>query len=310
MMSVSTAVKATAFGNQPHVCVCICTYKRPALLQRLLDTLEVQKSTGFTFSVVVADNDEARSAERLVDDFARRKSLSVVYCSEPRRNIALVRNKALENAHGDFIAFIDDDEFPSEDWLGTLLKCCSTYSVDGALGPVRPHFDEAPPSWLVKGRFCERPEHPSGTNMEWTKCRTGNVLFRRSILPVDTAPFREEFGTGGEDQDFFRRMSESGRRFVWCNEAVVYETVPPGRWTRSYMFKRALLRGRNVLKHPTGRVRLVMVSLVATPIYSIILPATLLVGQHVFVKYAIRLCDHTGRLLAAIGLNPLDDRQM
>ena len=36
----------------------------------------------------------------------------VKYCVEPRQNIALARNKALQNAEGDLIAFIDDDEFP------------------------------------------------------------------------------------------------------------------------------------------------------------------------------------------------------
>ena len=34
-----------------------------------------------------------------------------------KQNIALARNKAIENAKGDFIAFIDDDEFPLDQWL-------------------------------------------------------------------------------------------------------------------------------------------------------------------------------------------------
>ena len=76
------------------------------------------------------------------------------------------------------------------------------------------------------------------------------------------------------------------------------------------MFKRALLRGRNVLKHPTGRAKLVAQSLVAVPLYSLLLPVTLLLGQHVFVRYAIRFCDHFGRLLTLVGLNPVDERQM
>ena len=76
------------------------------------------------------------------------------------------------------------------------------------------------------------------------------------------------------------------------------------------MFKRALLRGRNVLKHPRARTRLVMKSLIAAPLYSLILPITLLSGQHTFMKYTIRLCDHVGRLLAMIGINPVRERQM
>ena len=295
----------------PHITVCICTYKRAEYLQRLLEKVALQETDGrFTFSVVVADNDADRSAESFVRSFAARSNFEIVYCAEPRKNIALVRNQALAHARGDFIAFIDDDEFPVERWLALLLAACERYSAAGVLGPVRPHFDQPPPAWLIKGRFCERPEHPTGTAMEWSKCRTGNVLFRRSLLDGGEEPFREEFGTGGEDQDFFRRMTAKGHQFVWCNEAVAYETVPPNRWTRTFMFRRALLRGRNALRHPTGRLKLVAQSLVAVPVYSILLPITLLVGQHVFVKVAVKFLDHFGRLLALLHLNPVRERQM
>src|SRR5207245_2759845 len=85
--------------------------------------------------------------------------------------------------------------------------------------------DNEPPEWLIKGGFYQRPTHPTGFLMPWHECRTGNVLFRRAILNSSETPFRREFGTGGEDQDFFRRMIERGHRFVWCNEAVTFELV-------------------------------------------------------------------------------------
>ena len=297
--------------NQRHVDVCICTYKRPRLLTRLLQELERQQTGGaFAFSIVVADNDAARSAQEVVAAFSARSSVQIVYCCESRQNIALARNKAIEHARGEFIAFIDDDEFPAADWLMRLLKACDDFHSAGVLGPVRPHFDEPPPSWIIQGRFCERPEHPTGTVMDWAACRTGNVLFRRAILQgVDNA-FEAEFGTGGEDKDFFMRMSQRGFVFVWCNEAIAYETVPPSRWTRRYMIRRALLRGRNVLKHPSGKMEIVAKSVVAVPIYSLLLPFTLMLGQQSFMKYCIKFCDHLGRLLALLGLNRINERQM
>ena len=136
-----------------------------------------------------------------------------------------------------------------------MLKTCETYDAAG-LGPVRPHFEAPPPDWIIKGRFCERPEHETGTIVGWQESRTGNVLFRRSILDGTEEPFDSAFGTGGEDVDFFLRMAKRGCVFRWCNEGVVYETVPKERWTRTYMLKRALLRGRNNLKLPVNRARL------------------------------------------------------
>src|SRR5436190_3642037 len=124
----------------PHICVCICTFKRLPFLRRLLAALAVQETGGlFSFSVVVADNDRHASARSVADEWGAGTALRVEYCLEPRQNIALTRNQAIAHAKGDFIAFIDDDEWPTSRWLLTLFTACRDYDVDGALGPVKPH---------------------------------------------------------------------------------------------------------------------------------------------------------------------------
>jgi len=296
-------------GSIPHINVCVCTFRRPALLRRLLDELARQETGGrFTYSVVVVDNDDRQSARAVVADFVAGSPLQVVYCFESRQNIALARNRSLADASGDYIAFIDDDEFPVPEWLQRMLKTCEEYQAAGVLGPVRPHFDEPPPRWIIRGRFCERPEHPTGRVMDWEESRTGNVLFQKRILEEVPQAFNPEFGNGGEDKDFFMRMTQRGHVFRWCNEGIAYETVPPSRWKRSYMLKRALLRGKNILKHPTGRARMLATSAVAVPIYSLMLLPALALGQHWFMKFCIKLCDHLGRLLAFVRINPVSER--
>jgi succinoglycan biosynthesis protein ExoM len=279
-------------------------------LKRLLEKLQEQSTGGgFTFSATVCDNDATQSAAPIVCAARESATIDITYCWEPRKNIALARNKALQRAQGDFVAFIDDDEFPAAGWLQSLFLACDRYAADGVLGPVRPHFESPPPNWIVKGRFCQRPEHETGRSMPWNECRTGNLLFRRRILKGTAQPFRAEFGSGGEDKDFFMRFTQQGCVFTWCNEAIAYETVPPCRYTRTYMIKRALLRGRNLLKLPVGRFALLARSAVAVPIYCMALPVLLLLGQHWFMRYSVKLCDHLGRLLAALGINPISERE-
>lgn len=274
----------------------------------MLKGLGSQETNGlFEYSIVVADNDHLGSAEAIVLEFAASSAIPVTFCVEPQQNIALARNKAVENARGDFIAFIDDDEFPAERWLLTLLEACNKYSVDGILGPVKPHFDEEPPDWVIKGKFYDRPFYPTGTIVEWSKGRTGNLLFRRRILDSVEKPFRPEF-RAGEDKDFLRRMIEKGHTFVWCSEAVVYETVPRMRWKRTVMFKRALLRGASARLQPTLGPLDVAKSFVAVAVYIAALPFALLSGQHRSMVLLVRLCDHLGKLLALVGINPIQDQ--
>ncbi|PYU50401.1 MAG: glycosyltransferase family 2 protein [Acidobacteria bacterium] len=290
-----------------HISVCVCSYKRPDFLKHLLSELGSQETNGlFSYSIVVADNDGLESAWPVVSNFAATSSIPVRYCVEPRQNIALARNRAIENTDGDFVAFIDDDEFPTKLWLLTLFKACGEYGVDGVLGPVKPHFDEEPPQWVLKGKFYERPTYPTGFVIDGSKGRTGNVLLKRRIFTSCSQPFRPEFRTG-EDQDFFRRMIDSGRTFIWCNEAVVYEVVPSIRWKWTFMLRRALLRGTNSLAHPNFGVLHIAKSVIAVPAYIAALPFALVLGRFRLMTCLVKLFDHIGRLLAVLGVNPISE---
>ena len=276
---------------------------------KLLSELEKQRTDKlFTHSVVVTDNDPAQSAREFVKSFSSKSDLRVIYTFEPQPNIALARNTALKHAEGDFIAFIDDDEYPENDWLLNLYKTCVERKVDGVLGPVQPYFENTPPAWVTKGKFFVRPTHETGYRVKWEEARTGNVLFKRQILDAGEAPFRSQFDTAGEDVDFFRRMMEKGCTFIWCNEAVAYELVPASRCNRSYLLRRALLRGSNFHKHPTDRLKNAAKSLVAVPCYTLALPVLALFGQHVFLKYLIKLLDHASRLMAYLGFSTVTRR--
>jgi succinoglycan biosynthesis protein ExoM len=286
-----------------HISVCVCTYKRLPFLKRLLEKLADQQTDGlFTYSIVVVDNDRFRSAEAVVLEFAAASPMPVTYCVEPRQNICLARNKAIENGPGDFLAFIDDDEFPDLRWLVALFKTCHKDGIAGVLGPVKSYFDEQPPKWVIKCKFYERPTHPTGFVIDWREGRTGNVLLKKQIFEGGELSFNPEFHRGG-DTDFFRRMIEKGYVFIWCDEAVVYEVVPPARWTRTFMLKRALLRGTITLQNPNFGVGSVAKSMIAVLVYTVILPFTMMFGHHRFMDMLVRLFDHLGKLLALVGVN-------
>jgi len=288
---------------KPHISVCICTYKRPLPLQRLLCELNRQITNElFTYSIVVADNDEARTAEAAVVEANATSIVPIKYCVEAARGIAHARNRVVANAGGDFVAMIDDDEFPCADWLLKLFTACETYGVDGVLGPVKRHFDQPPPAWLVESRLYDRRTHPTGTLVEWPESRTGNVLVRRSVFGADPAPFRPEFKSG-EDQDFFRRKMGEGRTFIWSGDADALEVIPPQRWTRRYYIRRSLFHGAYGALQPNCGAKSIGKAMIAVPVYTLALPLALLAGERHFMRLLIKLCDHAGRLLFKMKIN-------
>jgi len=294
-------------GGGDHIAVCVLTYRRPEWLKRLLQDLDKQKTEGkFTFSITVVDNDKVGSAQATVTALGPSSNIPVTYLVEPRQSICHARNLAISQSTGDYIAFIDDDEFPEPDWLLQLYTSCNAYDVAGVLGPVLRYFDEPPPKWIVKGRFYQRPRHATGFVVPWPEGRTGNVLLRRRILEDGRPPFDPRYHRG-QDVAFFRRMIQAGRVFIWCDEAVVYEVVPPLRWTRKFLLQRALLRGSINTKRDGFQLRSMGKSVVAVPIYAVALPFALALGHHHFMSLMIKLCDHLGKLLTLMGLRLFKD---
>jgi cellulose synthase/poly-beta-1,6-N-acetylglucosamine synthase-like glycosyltransferase len=303
-------------GNRKEqISVCICTYHRNAMLTRLLKALTLQEGAHlFELSVIVVDNDAAGPARDLVTTLAQELGLRIVYEVEPVRTIPAARNRALQFAAGDFIAMIDDDEFPPADWLLTLYRAIQTFDVDGAFGPVRPFFETQPPTWLMQRQFSGAPPLPTGTLLRWQQTYTGNVLLKRSVLTQYGLAFDERYATGGEDQALFRSAIAVGCRFVAVEDAPVYETVPPTRWTWRYYAKRALVNGfnahRSAASQQFGLSRLILPlrSCVAVCVYLFLLPIAVVRGTGTLVSLLERAGHHLSRLFATVGVQLIKER--
>jgi len=288
-----------------HISICVCTFKRPEMLAKLLDKVDTQSTKElFTYSVVIVDNDFLQSAKATVEHHREKSGLKIEYHVEPDQNIARARNMAIDKADGNLIAFVDDDEFPAEDWLYRLYETYKLYKVDGVLGPVLPYFEEQPPQWIIKGRFCERISYTTGTVLD--DGRTGNVLLSGSIFRNGGNRFDPQFGrTGGEDSEFFENVIKQGRVFVWCNEAPVFEIVPRERWKRSFYLKKSLriggLTGEKAVKWPSKYMYLAK-TVASLLFYGTVLPVSILAGQHQFMKFLTKAIYCVGCLMGFYGL--------
>jgi succinoglycan biosynthesis protein ExoM len=294
-----------------HIAVCVCTYKRPALLTRLLEQIALQRTDGlFSVSITVVDNDIDESGKEAVHLAGSMSAVPIAYHLEPERNISLARNRSVESSEGGLIAMIDDDEFPDPEWLIKHYHALRGSAASGVLGPVRSSFNVPPPPWLIKSGLLARKEFPTGVELTDARfTRTGNVLFRRSLFVDPSHRFDPSFGrTGGGDAAFFKRMMEKGHVFIWCNEAVVYETVLQERYVRSYYLKRAFTRGMTEARERPFLDFRNLRSIVAIPLYALLLPFALLAGQRYFMRYLVKECDHLSRILAYAGIRPIKER--
>lgn len=220
--------------------VAICTRNRPESLQECLRSLfevpDRNRSERSRFEILVVDNapSDERTAQ-LVDDFS-----GVRYVREPRPGLDFARNRAIQEATGDVLAFIDDDVVVDVGWLTGLQEAWAEHpdacAVTGLVlpfelvtdtqvtferrGGFRRGFDKrryAGPT-LVDDRL-----YPYGAGIFGAGC---NMAFRRKVL-LEIGGFDEALDTGpplpgGGDLDIFHRVARAGYPLVYEPRCLVF----------------------------------------------------------------------------------------
>ena len=272
----------------PEVVVAIPTFRRPRSLVRLLAALE-KIETKANVTVVVADNDAERHEGYdlcvTLRDQGYRWALDPVVAAE--RGIAQARNALVERAlsypGAGFVAMLDDDEWPSPQWLDQFLRVQKETQADALQGSILFEFAAAPKAW-ARG-FDGVSSIRRSTGPQPMLEGAGNILLTRSCLESSERPwFDPAFAlTGGEDRDFFERLARLGKCFAWADEATAFTVVPASRTSLRWTLERAYSIGntemRIFLKHrPHFRASIrefakIALALLLTPIMLVILAA-------------------------------------
>lgn len=231
------------------VSVCLCTFRRQeGVAKALLALGRLEAPPHGAIEIVVVDNDSTGSARMPVEAAAQHSRWPVRYLVEPQSGVSYARNRCLAEASGTYIAFIDDDEWCDPDWIVRLYETLIATKSTAAFGPVLPHFDVLPPEWLVKSGAFDRPRYASGTVVDWRNTRTGNVLLKHNPEMIGSEFDLAYASSGGEDVAFFLRLSSLGARYVWCDEAPVYESVPANRVAPRWLLRRAFAGGKTYVR--------------------------------------------------------------
>ena len=122
------------------ISVLMLTYNREALVRRAVESVIGQTFTDFEY--IIVDNGSTDFSGTIADEYARKDSRIRVIHKE-RGNIGSGRNAGLNAAQGEYIAFIDDDDWCEPDFLAFLHHLAADNDADVSIcGAADKIFDE------------------------------------------------------------------------------------------------------------------------------------------------------------------------
>ena len=235
--------------RSPRISSIICTYRNPDLLEGAIGSLLNQRLSPEQYEIIVVDNNSGDQTPAIVERFSHRPLPSVRYILEPRQGLSYARNRGLEAARGDIVAFIDDDAEADSGWLSALLEVYESspeiWAAGGRIAPIW-HTDERPTWWTeeCEGSLSLLDWGDEARVLTWPERILGtNCSFRKSVFQelgyFDTGLGRRGRALlGHEETDIQHRIHLENKVVFYTPRAIVRHHVPPERLTEEYFFRR------------------------------------------------------------------------
>lgn len=235
--------------------IIICTYNREKYLGETLNRLANNRFEG-EWELLLIDNNSTDSTASICKTFATQLSdVPFRYFVEKQQGLSYARNRGIQEAKGDWLVFLDDDAFVSENYLEHLSQYIQQLpEMDAFGGRISPLFENGEmPAWFSKwsaswvsaidkgDKVCPfTKDYPIGANMGFSKriadqCGLFNTSLGRSGKNL----------IGGEEKDYFNRIKALNATIYYLPDIAVEHCIPSSRTTDEYISRLGLGVGQS-----------------------------------------------------------------
>ena len=226
--------------------VIIASHKRPDSIRRLIASLAPELATG-SREIINAENGTPTPMQLSLEGAPLR------HLHEPRSGKCRIQNRAIAEASGEILVFLDDDLVVARSYLAAVEQFFDTHREFAAMkGRILP--DEDPEKKVGQlGPYMDLPIVDHGDEVLEVRGVLGaNMAFRADALR-QVGPFDERLGPGAagheEETEMSQRLRRAGFRIGYAPKALVYHEVDPSRANRERFITIARERGRCRMLH-------------------------------------------------------------
>ena len=228
------------------VSIVMPTYNRCGELEAAVNSALCQTEPADHYELIVVDNNSTDKTAEVLQRLTAIHAGRVRAVTERRQGVSHARNAGITAAAAPLVAFFDDDVRVTPEWVATIRRTFRERSdIDCIGGKVLPDWSSPPPRWLTRSHWAplalqdlgDRPVLVSAENP--LGLISANLACRRSLLDRvgGFSPLfqRVKDGIGSlEDDEWIRRLWQSGGRALYVPDLVAHTSVPSTRLTRRY----------------------------------------------------------------------------
>lgn len=233
--------------SPPLVSVVIPTYDRPNLLERAVESVAGQ--TYDPIELVVIDGPSDIPAAETLEGFQQDFEVVRHERHESLRGVSAARNVGLELATGEYIAFLDDDDYWMEDKVATQVNTFS--SMGGDIGLVYTGVKQIGSNGRVNA--VKRPNH-AGDVFDVLCYHNFIGTFSSVMIPsevIDRIGTLDESLPAWEDWDYYLRVAREYDVAAISDVLVIRDSGEHKQTSDDYELRRDEVAPRFIEKHGT-----------------------------------------------------------
>jgi glycosyltransferase involved in cell wall biosynthesis len=229
----------------PLVSIIVPVYNVEAYLERCLDSLCKQSLK--EIEVILVDDASPDNSGEICERYAEKDKRIVVYHQPKNKGLSAARNIGIKHASGEYLMFVDSDDWVDEDFCKTAYECAVQFKADLVMfnyACVKSSASDAEPRKVFRG-YTEgvksREEAmgimlDDGGNAAWNKMYKKN-LFEDVIYPE---------GFLYEDTGTTYKLVYNAKNVYFLDKILYYQYIRPNSITTSKVTNK-VLRDRAIL---------------------------------------------------------------
>lgn len=233
----------------PTLSIIICTHNRSALVSSLVSELDEQSSkNSISTEIIVVASGCGDDTVARISNLQQSLSTPLSVIDEREPGLSLARNRGLEIARGQYIAFLDDDIRLAGAWAEGIVGAFQRHGSDVVGGRITLWWDQVTePPWMhyYHKRLLGFNEHGEDEKVIGSGNVFGGNFAITKKLFEKVGYFSTNLGRrggerlAGEEADYFLRAQRHGAKFIYTPHATVEHLVNAERATIEYLTRSA-----------------------------------------------------------------------